>query len=191
MNENSSNGVGLLAELLALAIRLDPVLFREVRQRMVLDQRTGAITSDLIETELEAELSRARLLGYPLGVIVVWIDAWDQDSDDGKWLLEKKGIRAVVDHLKSLVRSTDWVAANKDANRFIIVLPGCGKSQIKQVQSKIQNGFTDFQFEIPEVIEAAPQIYTGHAFSEDGNSTVAALIQTAEEGVADKFPRGY
>ncbi|MGD8814602.1 MAG: hypothetical protein PVI78_09025, partial [Anaerolineales bacterium] len=126
MNENSSNGVGLLAELLALAIRLDPVLFREVRQRMVLDQRTGAITSDLIETELEAELSRARLLGYPLGVIVVWIDAWDQDSDDGKWLLEKKGIRAVVDHLKSLVRSTDWVAANKDANRFIIVLPGCG-----------------------------------------------------------------
>lgn len=190
MNTKESNEVGLLAELLALAIRLDPVLFQEVRERLALDKRTGAIASDLIEAELEAELSRARLLGYPLGMIIIQIDAWEQDSDDGKWLLEEKGIRAVVEHLKSLIRSTDWVAAYKDTNRFIIVLPGCGTNQIQQVASKIRGGFDDFQFAIPDVIKAEPQLYIGYAFSEDGNSSVAKLIKTAERSISKNYPSG-
>jgi GGDEF domain-containing protein len=139
-----------LAELLALTIRLDPLLYQEVVAIATHDRHSGAISSDFIEENLSADLSRASLFDYAVSVVLLTLEPKASINANLLTMLEQRAQKEVVNTLHQFLRSTDWVAKYNLNRQLLIVLPGCPTRHLSVVFEKIETALFGLTFEIPE-----------------------------------------
>ncbi len=180
MTSDPNEDIQKLAELLALAIRLDPPLYQKVMELATKDQRSGAVTSDLIEGGLESDLGRARLFGYALSVLILTIELSSKINDAMLSMLDDRAKKLVVLKLRSLLRETDWIAVYPEDRQLLVVMPGCPARHLSLVAEKIKEATQDLTLELPEDIETPLRVALAGVVIPDGNATVQEVLDNLE-----------
>jgi GGDEF domain-containing protein len=180
MPSEPNHEIQKLAELLARAIRLDPPLYQKVMELATKDQGSGAVSSDLIEGGLEADLGRARFFGYPLSVLILTIEVSAELNDSMLSLLDDRAKKLVVSKLRSLMRVTDWIAAHPENRQLLVVMPGCPTRHLSLVAEKIQEETHDLTLNLPEDIETPLRVALAGVVIPDGNATVQEVLDNLE-----------
>ena len=185
MASEPNDDIQKLAELLALAIRLDPPLYQKVMELATKDQRSGAVSSDLIEGGLESDLGRARLFGYALSVLILTIEMSGKIDVGMLSMLDDRAKKLVVLKLRSLLRETDWIAAYPEDRQLLVIMPGCPARHLSLVAEKIQEATQDLTLDLPEDIEAPIAVAIAGVVIPEGNATVQEVLDHLE-GVAER-----
>ncbi|MGD8813790.1 MAG: hypothetical protein PVI78_04865 [Anaerolineales bacterium] len=180
MASETNDEIQKLAELLARAIRLDPPLYQKVVELATKDQRSGAVSSDLIEGGLESDLGRARLFGYALSVLILTIDVSAELNDSMLTMLDDRVKKLMVPILRSLVRATDWIAAHPENWQLLVVMPGCPAQQLSLVAEKIQEATNDLTLDLPDDSDTPLRIVLAGVVIPDGNATVQEVLDNLE-----------
>jgi GGDEF domain-containing protein len=127
-----------LASLLAMAIRLEPELYHEVRDLVARDERTGAYKNGFFRLSIDDELSRARVLDYDISLVAVRVIGIDDIKEEHGYNVAQDMLTTVVKELRLYTRETDWVAQGDEWHQFIVVLPGCGQAQAGAIVEKLR-----------------------------------------------------
>jgi GGDEF domain-containing protein len=180
MASEPNDDIQKLAELLALAIRLDPPLYQKVMELATKDQRSGAVSSDLIEGGLESDLGRARLFGYALSVLILTIELSAEINESMLSMLDDRAKKMVVLKLRSLLRETDWIAAYPENRQLLVVMPGCPARHLTLVAEKIHEATQDLTLDLPEDIETPLGVALAGVVIPDGNATVQEVLDNLE-----------
>jgi diguanylate cyclase (GGDEF)-like protein len=180
MASEPNDDIQKLAELLALAIRLDPPLYQKVMELATRDQRSGAVSSDLIEGGLKSDLGRARLFGYALSVLILMIEPLKKINVSMLSLLDDRAKKLVVIKLRSLLRETDWIAAYPGDRQLLVVMPGCPARHLSLVAEKIQEATQNLTLDLPEEIETPLGVSLAGVVIPDGNATVQEVLDNLE-----------
>jgi diguanylate cyclase (GGDEF)-like protein len=106
------------------------------------DPLTGLLNRRALSAELDAEVHRARRLGYTLGALML-------DVDDFKSVNDRYGHGAGDDTLRRLgalltqnLRGTDHIA-RMGGEEFVVVLPGAGANATLVVARKLRRAVAD------------------------------------------------
>lgn len=126
-----------LASMLAMAIRLEPELYQEVRDLVARDERTGAYKNGFFRLSIDDELSRARVLEYDLSLLAVRAFGIDDIEEQHGFNVAQDMLTTIVKELRLHTRDTDWVAQGASWQEFIVVLPGCGEAQADRIVQKL------------------------------------------------------
>ena len=138
-----------LAHLLALAIKLEPVLFQEVQSLASTDELTQAFNLNFFNVNLLSEVKRAQLLSYPLGVLLVAVDEPESAMTKYGSLAVDEMLKTVARLLHGNLRGTDWMARIA-SDEFAVILPGCQADRLQDIGHKLLRTLSSALFKLPD-----------------------------------------
>lgn len=165
-----------LASLLAMAIRLEPELYQEVRDLVARDERTGAYKNGFFRLSIDDELSRARVLEYDLSLVAVRVIGIDDIKEEHGYNVAQDMLTTVVKELRLHTRETDWVAQGEEWHEFIVVLPGCGEAQAGAIVDKLRATLSQARVSVKWGIDLPILSQVALISCTDGNVATAFLL---------------
>jgi diguanylate cyclase (GGDEF)-like protein len=165
-----------LATLLAMAIRLEPELYQEVRDLVARDERTGAYKNGFFRLSIDDELSRARILEYDLSLVAVRVLAIDDIEEQHGYNVAQDMLTTVVKELRLHTRDTDWVAQGSSWEEFIVVLPGCGEPQADRIVEKLRLALSQAEVSVKWGIDLPIQAQVELVTCTHGDTDTAFLL---------------
>lgn len=169
-----------LASLLAMAIRLEPELYREVKDLVARDERTGAYKNGFFRLSIEDELSRARVLEYELSLVAMQVIGIEEIEEEHGFNVAQQMLTTAVKGVRLNTRDTDWVAQGNSWDQFIIVLPGCGETQAEFILQKLQTELNAAKVGVKWGVDLPLRVRLGLVTCTDGNMEVAYLLEQLE-----------
>jgi diguanylate cyclase (GGDEF)-like protein len=103
------------------------------------DPLTGLLNRRALHTELDAEVHRARRLGYTLGVLMIDVDHFKSINDRFGHAAGDETLRRLGALLSDSLRRTDHIA-RLGGEEFAVVLPGAGPEATLVVAQKLRRG---------------------------------------------------
>lgn len=122
----------LLAISTKVALSVDNALrYRQAEDSATIDYLTQLPNARSLFLHLDAELSRAKRTGDPVGVLVCDLDGFKVINDRWGHLEGNKLLRSVARALKDACREYDYVA-RMGGDEFVLVLPGLTRDNIER-----------------------------------------------------------
>jgi len=180
----SQEGAVSVAETLALAIA-NVRLREKLRDQSIRDPLTQLYNRRYLEDVVYREISRARRLGVPIGVIMIDVDNFKQFNDSfghpaGDRLLHKLGA-----YLKSRVRSED-VPARYGGEEFVVILPGASCEIVRARAEALREGFfksVASSIEGLEQLDGGLSVSCGVALFPDHGTNVQEVFRAADQAL--------
>lgn len=162
----------------------------EVERQSRLDSLTGALNHrNFIEAlELEAEKSAAG--GFPLSLIMLDVDFFKHFNDGYGHLTGDRVLVAMVEAIKSHIKSTDLVG-RWGGEEFAIALPNSNKEQAVQVADRIRSTLRSVSIFAPDGTPTpSPTVSQGVAVFPTEAENTFALIDLADRRLYVAKERG-
>jgi diguanylate cyclase (GGDEF)-like protein len=158
--------------------RLEQAL-REQEQLAVMDSLTGLYNRRFLDAELQLELDRSARTQVPVGVLLGDLDHFKQINDQYGHPIGDNVLREVARRLLGAVRNGDLVA-RYGGEEFVVLLPGGGKDQLREIGERCRRAFEEKPFPLSEGLSANVTISIGGACWPEDADTVRALIVAAD-----------
>lgn len=132
----------MLWVLLSLSLQLTLfglVIFKlgsQLRKAARHDRLTGLLNRHAMEDALTQERHRARRVGTPFSALMIDIDHFKQINDRLGHAAGDHTLRAVAQHLRKQLRTTD-VVARWGGEEFLILLPGTNRAEAGHLADKL------------------------------------------------------
>lgn len=168
-----------LAQLLELAIELEPGLFSEVARIATTDESTGAYAESFFDAHFRNELNRAHVLQYPLGVLLLEIRPEDEIDFQHRSMTEDEMLKSVAQVIEAKLRVTDWLARTGE-DEIVVVLPGCSQYQLKRIAEEILSALESLSFTLHDGQNVQPQLYVGGSAYSQGPPDAEELLSALE-----------
>jgi len=167
-----------------IALALDnALLFRQVETLAITDSLTGVYNRRYLDQTLPAEIGRASLQGYPLGLFMCDIDHFKQWNDTYGHLLGDQVLALIAQTIRATIRDTDWVA-RYGGEEFVAVLPGCRPGILPRVAEKVRRAINDISLvAITGGTVPSPTVSIGIASYPDHGETAIALLQAVDRAL--------
>jgi diguanylate cyclase (GGDEF)-like protein/PAS domain S-box-containing protein len=178
-NDDDLDMLVALAQVASLAVA-NTQLFSEIQRLAIVDGLTGAFNRNYFDAQLKNEISRAKRLGYPLGLLIMDVDDLKKVNDRYGHLAGDKLLRSVVKVLQRSIRETDW-AARYGGDEFAVVLPGCSAGELRGIGEKLQEAMRDATYELPNGKSFGIRVSIGGAAYPDNVDDVDDLVREADE----------
>ncbi|MBX6772921.1 MAG: GGDEF domain-containing protein, partial [Chloroflexi bacterium] len=121
-----------------IGIALENVrLYAEAAHLMITDSLTGVANRRRFDQVLEEEISRARRLDYPVGLLLIDIDRFKEYNDRHGHQAGDRILQAVAQALRASVRRTDLIA-RYGGEEFTAILPGTPVAGLRAVGEKLR-----------------------------------------------------
>jgi len=138
-------------------------VYKLTREKMVMDEKTGALTYSYLKDRFDQEFSRARRYGYTMSVLIFEIQSfYGYDID-----LQQKILVTFIKIIEKKLRNIDLLFHGSDRSQFVLALPNTPIWGSRTVRDKL----------IHEMGEVVFKNSSGKSFS-------LSVIG----GVAEKFP---
>jgi two-component system cell cycle response regulator len=152
---------------------------REQEQLAVMDSLTGLYNRRFLDAELQLELDRSARTQVPVGVLLCDLDHFKEINDRYGHLVGDSVLREVARRLIGAVRNGDLVA-RYGGEEFVVLLPGGGKEQLREIGERCRLGFEVRPFRLPDGHEAHVTISIGGACWPEDAGSVRALVAAAD-----------
>jgi two-component system cell cycle response regulator len=179
-SEFSRDGIGLLEQFRSdLGLAFNNALAHDRLERLAaVDPLTDAYNRRFGLGRLREEFSRAVRAENPLAILMVDLDHFKAVNDTYGHLVGDRLLRAVVGACRRVVREGD-VLVRYGGEEFLIVLPGAGPDDLKQVGERIRRAVGE------TVVEDGPQrisvtVSLGGAVYQDSASSPDDLVDLAD-----------
>jgi diguanylate cyclase (GGDEF)-like protein len=169
-----------LAQLLALAINLEPVLFDKVLDAATIDELTGAYNQSFFHNGLANELNRAQALRYPLGLLLVAAEPPDDASPEAQQMIRDRTLRSAAAEMVVHSRTTDWTSRS-DTNELALVLPGCPLTRLEHIGQELYEKITTLEVQLANGMTYLAEVKIGGVCHLQGLTEVDRLLQLARE----------
>lgn len=156
-------------------------LYAEAAQLMVTDDLTGVANRRRFDQALDEEITRARGLGYPVGLLLIDIDQFKNFNDRYGHQVGDRILRAVAQTLNVNVRQTDLVS-RYGGEEFTVILPGTPVSGLSPIGEKLRQAVRSLRLDglatLPEVTlsigatSAAPPYLSAEALIRDADTAM-------------------
>jgi len=166
-------------------------LYAEAAQLVVTDDLTGVANRRRFDQALEEEITRARGLGYPVGLLLIDVDHFKSFNDRYGHQVGDRILRAIAQTLSANVRQTDLIS-RYGGEEFTIILPGTPSSGLLAIGEKLRQAVRSLRLEgfskIPEVTlsigatSASPPHLSAEALIRDAD-TAMYLAKNAHDCV--------
>lgn len=113
------------------------VLLREVERLATRDSLTGIANRRLFDESLQREAARALRVAQPLSLVVLDVDHFKQINDTRGHAAGDRVLCEVAQAMVSSAKSYD-VAARYGGDEFMLLLPGCGRSDAIGVAERVR-----------------------------------------------------
>jgi diguanylate cyclase (GGDEF)-like protein len=163
-----------------MAIRLEPELYREVKDLVARDERTGAYKNGFFRLSIEDELSRARVLEYDLSLLALQVIGIGEIEEEHGFNVAQQMLTTVVKGVHLNTRDTDWIAQWESWDQFIVVLPGCGEAQVEFIVEKLQTELNAEKVSVKWGVDLPVRVRLRLVDCTDGNIEVAYLLERLE-----------
>ncbi len=121
-----------------IGIALENVrLYSEAAQLMVTDSLTGIANRRRFEQALGEEITRARRLGYQVGLLLIDVDHFKDFNDRYGHQVGDRVLEAIARRLSTSVRQTDLVA-RYGGEEFTVILPGTPVQGLTAIAEKLR-----------------------------------------------------
>jgi diguanylate cyclase (GGDEF)-like protein/PAS domain S-box-containing protein len=178
-NDDDLDMLVALAQVASLAVA-NTQLFSEIQRMAIVDGLTGAYNRNFFDSQLRNEISRAKRLDYPLGLLIVDVDDLKMVNDRYGHLAGDQLLKGVVKVLQRNIRETDWVA-RYGGDEFSVVLPGCSPSELLSIGEKLQQAMRDTSIELMNGKTLRIKVSIGGASYPDYVDDVGDLVREADE----------
>lgn len=178
-NDEDLDMLVALAQVASLAVA-NTQLFSEIQRMAIVDGLTGAYNRNFFDSQLRNEISRAKRLDYPLGLLIVDVDDLKMVNDRYGHLVGDQLLKGVVKVLQRSIRETDWVA-RYGGDEFSVVLPGCSPSELLNIGEKLQQAMRDTSIELSNSRTIPMKVSIGGAAYPDYVDDVDDLVREADE----------
>jgi diguanylate cyclase (GGDEF)-like protein len=146
---------------------------QEVARLATRDSVTGLANRRLFEETLALELARSRRQGTPLSLVVLDVDHFKQVNDSAGHRAGDEVLGEVGRALVSVTKASD-LAARYGGDEFVVLLPGCPRSQVAVVAERVRGAVAQ------GVQRVAVTISAGVATIPDDALDVEGLVATAD-----------
>ncbi|MGC8872851.1 MAG: diguanylate cyclase [Chloroflexia bacterium] len=152
-------------------------LHQEIRERAMRDSLTGLYNHAHLRERLREEVERARREGRTLALLMLDLDHFKQLNDTYGHLLGDAALRSVAQVLRRQTREYD-VAGRYGGEEFVVVLPGAGEDEAREVAERIRTGVKEAPSPglegVPITVSIGVALFPTHGDSPD------ALIAAAD-----------
>jgi diguanylate cyclase (GGDEF)-like protein len=163
----------------AAAVINNSIRFEQTQEDSLTDPLTGLPNTGFLFMYLTRELARAERLKSELGLLVIHLDDLIGINSTHGHYTGDRALCEVARVLRSAIRPYD-VAVRYKGREFIVVLSGCGASELEQRRLEMKKTIDDLYFETAPGKRLKLTISSGGAmFPRDGRTYEALL------GVAD------
>ncbi|HLG52245.1 MAG TPA: diguanylate cyclase [Chloroflexota bacterium] len=162
-----------------IGIALENVrLYAEAAHLMITDSLTGVANRRRFDQVLEEEISRARRLDYPVGLLLIDIDRFKEYNDRHGHQAGDRILQAVAQALRTSVRRTDLIA-RYGGEEFTAILPGTPVAGLRAVGEKLRQAVRAVRLnDLPEI--AGVTVSIGGAAGTPPDLSADALVRAAD-----------
>lgn len=175
-----------LAPQIALALDRTSLIRKagEFQQLSITDSLTGLVNRRYLQERLTEELTRSQRHGYPVGFLMIDVDAFKSYNDAFGHTEGDKALQLVGQCLKSALRGAD-VAARYGGEEFSILLPQTTLKEAFTIAERIREKVESMRFPNRQVT-----ISIGIATRSAKIKTTSGLIEAADKALYKAKERG-
>jgi diguanylate cyclase (GGDEF)-like protein len=154
----------------------------EQEQLAVMDSLTGLYNRRFLDAELQLELDRGARSQQPVGILLCDLDHFKQVNDRYGHLVGDSVLREVARRLLGAVRNGDLVA-RYGGEEFVVLLPGGGKEQLKEIGERCRRAFDETPFFLPKGHKTTVTISIGGACWPKDAGSAHHLFEVADRAL--------
>jgi diguanylate cyclase (GGDEF)-like protein len=154
------------------------IQFEQTQEASLTDPLTGLPNTGFLFMYLTRELARAERVKSELGLLVIHLDDLAGINRTHGHYAGDRALCEVARVLRSAIRSYD-VAVRYKGREFIVVLSGCGATELEQRRQEMKKSIDDVYFETAPGKRLKLTISSGGATLRQDGSTYEALLAVA------------
>ncbi|WP_054957735.1 bifunctional diguanylate cyclase/phosphohydrolase [Paenibacillus dakarensis] len=154
------NGVFGLALFIGLSIMLSYsykqlfIMYNEIQEKAIKDQRTGLYNHSYFENLLDEEIKNARTLNTPLSLAMIDIDDFKKYNDQFGHLKGDMLLGFLGNFLKNECAQAETIASRFGGEEFTILMPGYNVNKAEHFINSLRKKLNDTYYEGVEIFPA-------------------------------------